>query len=209
MNQNTLLLGCALAAALPLEAQGSAPRDSAVTIGITRHIQSKVLGEDRPYLVYEPSGVRDEPLPVIVLLDGDAHFHHTTGVVRFLVDQGRMPPALVVAVPNTTDRTRDLTPAILSDTAMRTATPTAGGADHMLRFLGDELLPEVARSYGKTPFRVLVGHSLRDWTGATPSCVSGSASPIRRRRRPSIRSATSCSRTLRRPAALRPSARSG
>ena len=114
---------------------------------------------DRPYLIYEPPGARDGPLPVIVLLDGDAHFHHTTGIVRFLVDQGRMPPALVVAVPNTTDRTRDLTPPILSDTALRTATPTAGGADRMLRFLADELLPEVARHYGTAPFRILIGHS--------------------------------------------------
>ena len=45
MNRTALLLGCALAGALPLEAQGGAPRESAVTIGITRHIQSKVLGE--------------------------------------------------------------------------------------------------------------------------------------------------------------------
>lgn len=159
MSRNSLLLGCALAGALPLAAQTPAPRDSAVTIGAARHIHSRVLGEDRPYLVYEPPRARGGPLPVIVLLDGDAHFHHTTGIVRFLVDQGRMPPALVIAVPNTTDRTRDLTPAAIIDTALRSATPNAGGADRMLRFLSDELLPEVERSYGKAPFRVLVGHS--------------------------------------------------
>jgi hypothetical protein len=96
---------------------------------------------------------------VVILLDGDVHFHHTTGAVRFLRDQGRMPPVRVIAVPNTSDRTRDLTPAVISDTALRTAAPTAGGADRMLRFLADELLPEVERSYGRAPLRELVGHS--------------------------------------------------
>jgi len=159
MRRTPLFVGLALACALPLAAQTPPPPDAVVTIGAVHHIHSSVLGEDRPYLLYEPPGPRGAPLPVVVLLDGDVHFHHTTGAVRFLRDQGRMPPVRVIAVPNTSDRTRDLTPAVISDTALRTAAPTAGGADRMLRFLADELLPEVERNYGRAPFRVLVGHS--------------------------------------------------
>jgi len=159
MRRIPLLVGCALAGALPLAAQTSTPPDSSITIGTAHHMRSAVLGEDRPYLVYEPPGPHGRAMPLIVLLDGDGHFHHTTGAVRFLVDQGRIPPVRVLAVPNTTDRTRDLTPAVISDTAQRTATPTAGGADRMLRFLSDELLPEVERTYGAAPYRVLIVHS--------------------------------------------------
>jgi len=159
MRRTLLLLGYALAGALPLAAQAPPWRDSVVTIGTAHHMYSDVLGEDRPYLVYEPPGTRGEPMPLIVLLDGDGHFHHVTGAVRFLVDQGRMPPVRVVAVPNTTDRTRDLTPAVISDTVLRGTSPTAGGADSMLRFLSDELLPEVEHTFGAAPFRVLIGHS--------------------------------------------------
>ena len=149
----------ALAATPPLSAQSGSPANPAITLGAAHRIRSVALGEDRPYFVYQPAGARRGPMPIIILLDGDAHFHHTTGIVRFLADQGRMPPALVVAVPNTTDRTRDLTPPLLGSGDERRAFPTAGGADRMLRFLGEELLPEVERTYGASPFRVLVGHS--------------------------------------------------
>ena len=154
-----LPLLAALGAVAPLAAQGPSPANPAIILGTAHRIRSTVLGEDRPYFVYQPDAPRLRPLPIIVLLDGDAHFHHTTGIVHFLSDQGRIPPALVVAVPNTTDRTRDLTPAALDSTALRATFPTAGGADRMLRFLAEELLPDVERVYGASPFRVLIGHS--------------------------------------------------
>jgi hypothetical protein len=37
---------------------------------------------------------------------------------------------------------------------------TAGGADTFLRFLTEELAPEIERRYRTAPFRILVGHSL-------------------------------------------------
>jgi predicted alpha/beta superfamily hydrolase len=146
------LLSLAAGAAAGAAAQ-TATAESTVTIGTAHVLQSRVLGEPRPYLVYRPTTV--EPLVVIVLLDGDAHFHHTSGAVRFLTEQGRMPPALVVAVPNTGDRTRDLTPAT-RDTSYH----TAGGADRMLAFLADELLPHIDSVFPTRRYRVLIGHSL-------------------------------------------------
>ena len=162
MRRTMLLLVCALAGALPLAAQTTAPLDSANTIGTAHHIHSSALGEDRSYFVYAPPGARGVASPVIVLLDGeDYHFWLTAAAVRILVDVERMPTALVVAVPTTADRTRDLTPPIVSDSALRRRLPpTAGGADRMLQFLADELLPEVERNYRTAPFRVLIGWSL-------------------------------------------------
>ncbi len=154
-----LLTVASATAALPLAAQTPTAPDSLVVIGVSRRIHSNVLGEDRPYLVYERPGTHGQPLPLIVLLDGDGHFHHATGAVRFLTDLGRLPPVRVVGVPNTGDRTHDLTPAVARDTALRRLAPTAGGADRMLRFLSDELIPAVERDYGPAPYRVLVGHS--------------------------------------------------
>lgn len=149
-----LAIACLLCVATSAAAQVTAPDDSMVTIG-TRHVlHSTILGQERPYLVYAPPVTGRARWPVIVVLDGDGHFHHVTGVVSFLAANGRMPRAFVVAVPNTDDRTRDLTPAT-RDTTL----PTAGGADRMLTFLVDELLPEIDRRYPTTPYRVLVGHS--------------------------------------------------
>ena len=145
-------IGTALSVAVVARGQSAPSADSALAIGTAHTFQSRVLGEARPYLVYRPPVAGR--VAVIVLLDGDGHFHHTTGAVRFLMDQGRIPPALVVAVPNTGDRTRDLTPTT-SDTSFH----TAGGADRMLAFLADELLPHIDSTYPTYPFRILIGHS--------------------------------------------------
>ena len=132
----------------------AAVSESTITIGTRYRIHSTILGEDRPYIVYSPQTAPNSGWPVIVVLDGDAHFLHLSGVASFLAGNGRMPQAYLVAVPNTADRTHDLTPRT-SDTTFR----TAGGADRMLSFLVDELLPEIDRRYRTTPYRVLIGHS--------------------------------------------------
>jgi predicted alpha/beta superfamily hydrolase len=142
-------------APVPLSAQGEG---EPVVIGSRHSLQSHVLGEARPFWVYTPAGydASDDVYPVVYLLDGNAHFHHTTGVAQFLAAQGRMPRVIVVAIPNT-DRTRDLTPRTRTDTT--SAFPTAGGADNFLRFLQDELTPFIDGAYRTAPYRILIGHS--------------------------------------------------
>lgn len=139
-----------------------------VVIGQRYTIHSDVLGEDRTLLVATPDGYETDAAryPVLYLLDGDAHFHHATGIVDFLADNGRMPRVIVVAVPNPSQdaRTRDLTPRHVSELAFPgvradSIFPTAGGADTFLRFLTDELAPLVEREYRTAPFSILVGHS--------------------------------------------------
>jgi len=127
-------------------------------IGTNRQLHSEVLGEDRPVIVHLPQGYEagQQRYPVMYLLDGDGHFHHTTGITDFLTQQGYMPAMIVVAIPNT-DRTRDLTPE--PDAEWAEQAPTAGGADDFLRFLSDELIPWVDGRYRTASFRVLVGHS--------------------------------------------------
>lgn len=153
-----LCLFVALAAAvLP---RGAAAQDSPApyVIGETHTITSNVLGEERRLIVGLPQGYQggSQQYPVMYLLDGDGHFLHTTGIIQFLAAQGYMPPRIVVAIPNT-DRTRDLTPTPGEEWAERM--PTAGGADHFLSFLADELIPWVDDNYRTADYSVLVGHS--------------------------------------------------
>ena len=154
-----LCLFAALAAAvLPCS---SAAQDSPApyVIGEMHTITSTVLDEERRFIVGLPQGYQggSQHYPVMYLLDGDGHFHHTTGITQFLADQGYMPPMIVVAIPNT-DRTRDLTPTPGEEWAEQM--PTAGGADHFLSFMADELIPWVNDNYRTADYSVLVGHSL-------------------------------------------------
>lgn len=125
-------------------------------------LRSEVLGEVRTILVQRPPAAATQPAPMMVLylLDGDAHFDHVRGIVNFLAGNGRLPPTLLVAIPNT-DRTRDLTPAFERDTAAnRNRFGSTGGAARFGDFLERELVPFIDSAYPTLPFRVLVGHSL-------------------------------------------------
>lgn len=150
------MIALALLAALPAlaGAEGTVP----ITIGTEHVVHSALLDEDRRILVSVPEDYDEDAraYPVLYLLDGAAHFHHVTGIVRFLAGNGRMPEAIVVGVANT-DRTRDLTtPTREPEEGER----NTGGADRFLSFLGSELVPWVEARYRTQPFRMLVGHSL-------------------------------------------------
>ncbi len=126
-----------------------------------RHeIHSAALGATRPFMVSVPSGYERSATryPVLYVLDGPSHFYYVIDQVRYLAGQGRAPQMIVVAIPNTDDRTRDLTPPSETENA-QTGFPTAGGADRFLTFLADELIPHIDSTYRTDDFRVLVGHS--------------------------------------------------
>ncbi len=138
------------AAAAPAPAGGG----DEIIIGERLALHSEILGEDRVLMVYRPPPDGGTTrYPVVYLLDGDAHFHHVTGLVQFLISQGRMPRAIVVGLTNT-DRSRDFTPTRVQQF------PTSGGADRFLQFLQRELIPAVEARYTTARYRVLIGHSL-------------------------------------------------
>ena len=63
-----------------------------IVIGETLTFHSDTLNEDRTVLVYTPPGYDGSTAiyPMLYLLDGDAHFHHTTGILDFLSRTGNM-----------------------------------------------------------------------------------------------------------------------
>ncbi|NOK39478.1 hypothetical protein HMI49_40560 [Corallococcus exercitus] len=143
--------------------------DEPIVVGTRTTLTSKVLGEERPLMIHLPDGYEAAPTeryPVLYVLDAETHFVHVASMVEFLARTRHIPEMIIVGVPNTTDRARDLTPPfskteriddgrLLSEVA-----PTAGHADTFLRFLTEELAPSVEARYRTQPYRILVGHSL-------------------------------------------------
>ncbi len=130
-----------------------------VVIGERFQIESEILGETRTLIIGKPRGYDggEGRYPVLYLLDGDAHFHHTTGTADFLARNSRMPGIIVVAILNT-DRTRDFSPPS-SQESVTEDFPTHGGADNFLRFISDELMPWMDHHYRTRPHSTVVGHS--------------------------------------------------
>lgn len=144
-------------------------QQSNIQIGKEYKIQSRILGEQRRYVVNLPASYETDDFyiqkkyPVLILLDGDAHFHSASGIVRYMGENEQIPEMIVVAVSNT-NRTRDLTPTKsksgLGGNNDAQALASSGGGDNFLRFLELELLPEIDKDYRTLPYRLLVGHSL-------------------------------------------------
>ena len=124
------------------------------SIGEKFTFKSEVLNEERSVFVYTPFSYNttNQSYPVMYLLDGDAHFHHVSGIVQFLAGNGIIPEMIVVGVLNV-DRTRDFSPT------HNEKWPTTGGAEKFLSFMGSELIPFIEKNFRTEPYNLLVGHS--------------------------------------------------
>ena len=128
--------------------------DGKILLGQEFYIKSEVLDENRSYIVGLPEsyGETDNHYPVIYMTDGDYRFTYTSGIVEFLSKGSEIPESIVVGITNT-NRTRDLTPTYSDyDTA-------SGGGMKFLKFIVEELIPEIDNSYRTNGFRILAGHS--------------------------------------------------
>ena len=147
----------------------SKKKDQDINVGKKYAMHSKVLKEERPYWVYLPNsydeGNKKQRYPVLYLLDGDAHFQSASGVVQFMSSgingNCQIPEMIVVAIPNT-NRTRDLTPThtkIAYSGNEEAFLESSGGGDAFLKFIRDELFPQIDSKFHTLPARILVGHS--------------------------------------------------
>lgn len=126
-----------------------------VVIGETRHLRSALVGEERTYKVALPPGYEasTERYPVLYVLDAQSHFTHVVGSASYLMDQGEIPPMIIVGLDSTV-RVRDFTP---SDWPK--AWVGGGGAVKFRTFLAKELIPEIEKSFRTDGFRAVLGHS--------------------------------------------------
>lgn len=142
-----------------------------IQIGARFTVYSRILNEERPYLLYLPESYGSKVFapkkyPVLYLLDGEKHFQSASGVVQFMSagvnGNIQIPESIIVAIPNTV-RNRDLTPTHCirgSDGKETQALASSGGGETFQRFLKEELIPHIEGRYRTVPYRILVGHSL-------------------------------------------------
>lgn len=126
------------------------------SIGTIDSIQSKILNENRHFLVSLPATYDSKKIyPVVYLLDGESFFHFYTGIVKHLSGTYVIPEMIVIGIINT-NRSLDFTPTI--DTTSNFA--PNGGGENFTSFLEKELIPYVESHYSTAPYRILVGHSI-------------------------------------------------
>lgn len=134
--------------------------DNPIVIGTKHVLHSEILDEDRAYWVSLPESYeKTSSYPVLIVLDGHAHFRSITGMVNYMSagynGNRRIPEMIVVAIQNV-NRNRDYTP----DKIITRRPNDFGGGDQFLRFLEEELIPKLDQEYSTVPYRILYGHSL-------------------------------------------------
>jgi predicted alpha/beta superfamily hydrolase len=141
----------------------AAAQDIAPPIPQKLVVHSNILNEDRVIWVRTPKGYDhgEDRFPVLYITDAPGPVNEIGAVIDFLVDNGGMPPLIVVGITNT-DRTRDLTPTHSSekDSSGKEALPTSGGGDRLFDFIQSELMPEIEKRYRAEPYKIFAGHSL-------------------------------------------------
>ncbi len=109
--------------------------------------QSKVMGDERSFMVRLPADYHDsnQKYPVLYLLDGENHFQHAVNAVSLLETHGRVPGLIVIGIPNNPGaRFRDL----------------AQQHAKFLNYMESELKPLVEAEYRTQGHNTLFGHSL-------------------------------------------------
>lgn len=134
-------------------------------IGTEYVFESSILGENRPYILSLPKSyaMGSKRYPVMVVLDGETHFHTVSGILAIMGKQERIPETILLAIPNTKDRTKDLTPTNSTTGYFGGSSPglkTSGGGLRFLDFLEKELLKEIDEKFRTNSYRILAGHSL-------------------------------------------------
>jgi predicted alpha/beta superfamily hydrolase len=153
-----------LAFLITFQLQAVAQNAPAYVIGTTHKIQSKLLHEERTYFIEVPDSYNSslKEYPVLVLLDGEVHFHSHSGILKQMVRGGQIPEMIIVAITNV-DRVRDFTPTTyltnLNGSSAVENHKTSGGSVHFLNFIEEELLPEVEANFRTNSFKLLVGIS--------------------------------------------------
>jgi predicted alpha/beta superfamily hydrolase len=142
-------------------------QDEPVNIGLSRTLRSEVLKEERKINVYLPqtyeSSQRYRRYPVLYVRDGGKFFHSFTGVVDQLTSDAtpRAPEMIVIAILET-NRVRDSAMTRSSKGFTGKNEPgyeSSGGGGDFLRFLEQELIPYVDKSFSTSSYRIYCGYS--------------------------------------------------
>lgn len=124
-------------------------------------IFSKVLKEHRSYRVILPvdyntnSGKKHN---VIYVLDGETVVNVVSPIHRIASDWGEIPRCIIVGIDNkfidgVVMRDRDLLPTNIN------SSPLSGGANNYIKFIKEELMPHINKTYATSEHHTLFGHS--------------------------------------------------
>ena len=173
MNKKGRIKKLALIMLILISLQVISQESKPIYLNTSEHVlASKILGEDRKYIVSLPPSYENSQTdyPMAILLDGDYHVYSASTTVEVMSKEGQIPELVIVAVETKQNRTRDMTPtkSLIGYDGKDNSKwlKDSGGGTQFLNFLEKELLPEIRESFRIKNYTVFVGHSLGGLLGA-------------------------------------------
>ena len=124
-------------------------------------IYSRTLDSYRQFWVKYPDNYNPKSTvkyPVVYLLDGFSLKQNLETVYDNYWGH-YMPHMILVGISNRTNRTRDLTISKVESRRGASMQTDSGGAEMFVKFIEDELIPHINKTYPVTNYRTLIGHS--------------------------------------------------
>lgn len=128
-----------------------------IKLGFIDSINSKELNENRKIIIKLPKGYDEtkKSYPVIYRLDGNIDlFSETIGTINRLAYIDELIPEMIVVMIENTNRNRDMMP---TKTGFFDTEP---GAEKFKKFIDNELVPYINKSFRTTNEKILCGQSL-------------------------------------------------
>ncbi|WP_196892697.1 alpha/beta hydrolase-fold protein [Aureivirga marina] len=133
--------------------------DFLVKAGIKETIHSKILKEERTYFIHLPRNYKEtKKYPVTYIIDGEV-FLPTVANFHEFYSGGFIPEMILIGISNQKNRTRDLTTSKIKKKYGMPFKEKNGEAENFLKFISEELIPQIELKYSVTNYRTLIGHS--------------------------------------------------
>lgn len=124
-------------------------------------LSSKFVNEDRIVNIWTPPNYTEstDSLPVLYMPDGGINedFPHVANTLAKLIDEGKIPPYILVGIENT-ERRRDLSGPTKIEYDLKYI-PNPGGSNNFRNFIKNELFNEINKRYRTNDKRAIIGES--------------------------------------------------
>lgn len=134
-----------------LSCQQARPTGNPIIIGETVTVSSRHLNKGMVIDVYLPAGYSEKSERYPVLVTCQSHFLHVSGITADLALKNNAPELIVASVRNYSSG--DFIPEKIE------GHPDSGGADRLIAFFRDELIPDLDSRYRTRPFRIFYSGS--------------------------------------------------
>lgn len=129
-------------------------KEGEVVIGKSLSIRSNILDMSVDLKISLPEGYKESQAKYPVLYIFRDTFHTATGLIQVFLWSEAIPELVVVSFSNC--RPDDFTPTKIK------GRPNTGGADKLIKFMKDELIPFIDSHYRTQPYRIIYSGS---WGG--------------------------------------------